>query len=109
MPSGQEYLGETTANCKEIADGLGADEHASQAWEDSLTEIVEKLEEVSGSFFFKTLPSIPVTRTCSRESTALLEMRRNGKWDEFAPALEQLIRSAQDLIDKAGMRGTTLT
>jgi hypothetical protein len=38
-----------------------------------------------------------------------MEMRRNGRWDEFAPALEQLIKSAQDLIDKAGMRGTTLT
>ena len=52
-------LDEAIATCEQIADGLGAQ---NQAWEDSVTEIVEKFGEVSDTFFFKTMPSIPVTR-----------------------------------------------
>ena len=109
MPSGQELLEETTATCREVAEGLGSANGASQAWEDSMTEIVEKFDKVSGTFFFKTMPSIPVTRTCHRDSTALLELRKGEQWSEFAPALTQMIKSAQTLIEKAGMKGTTLT
>ncbi len=107
MPqSGQEMLDEATAACERIADGLGA---RNQTWEDSLTEIVGKFGEVSDTFFFKTMPSIPVTRACSRDATALLELKSADDWDAFGPALEQLIASAQNVIEKAGMKGTTLT
>ena len=99
-------LDEAIATCRQIADGLGAQ---NQAWEDSVTEIVEKFGEVSDTFFFKTMPSIPVTRSCNRDATAALELKSARDWDSFGPALEQLIASAQNVIDKAGMRGTTLT
>ena len=99
-------LDEAIATCRRIADGLGSQ---SQAWEDSVTEIVEKFDEVSDTFFFKTMPSIPVTRGCSRDAAVALELKSAQDWDSFGPALEQLIASAQNLIDKAGMRGTTLT
>ncbi len=99
-------LDEAIATCEQIADGLGVQ---NQAWEDSVTEIVEKFGEVSDTFFFKTMPSIPVTRNCNRDAAAALELKSAQDWDSFGPALEQLIASAQNVIDKAGMRGTTLT
>lgn len=99
-------LDEAIATCRQIADGLGAQ---NQAWEDSVVEIVEKFDEVSDTFFFKTMPSVPVTRSCNRDAATALELKSAQDWDSFGPALEQLIASAQNVIDKAGMRGTTLT
>ncbi len=104
--SGQGMLDSTIAACQQIADGLGSQD---PAWEGSITEIVERFNEVSGTFFFKTIPSVPATRTTMRNASALLELRENKDWDNFGPALEQLIKSAQDLIEQAGMKGTTLT
>ncbi len=107
MPqSGQEMLDETINTCKEIADGL---EIQNPDWQVSIVEIVEKFEEISETFFFKTMPSIPPTRTAMRESSSLLELKRSKDWDDFATSLVTLISSAQNVIEKAGMKGTTLT
>ena len=107
MPkSGQELLEETISISNKIVDNLGA---TNQAWESSITEIVVKFGEVSGTFFFKTMPSVPATRSVQRDATALMELREKEDWDSFGPALEQLIKSAQNVLDKAGMKGTMLT
>ena len=107
MPqSGQEMLDETINTCKEIAEGL---EIQNSDWQVSIVEIVEKFEEISETFFFKTMPSIPPTRTAMRESSSLLELKRSEDWDDFATCLVSLISSAQNVIEKAGMKGTTLT
>ena len=107
MPqSGQELLDESIDTCKKIASGLGDQD---PAWEASLAEIVEKFDEVSGTFFFKTMPSIPATRGAAREATALLELRASQDWEGFGRALPGLIKSAQNVIEKAGMKGITLT
>ena len=55
------------------------------------------------------MPSIPAARTAVKDATALLELKNQGDWSGFAPALEQMIKTAQNVIDKAGMKGTTLT
>ena len=99
-------LDETIAINQQIADGLGAQ---NQAWETSVTEILEKYDEISDTFFFKTMPSVPATRTALRDSQALLELKQSGDWDGFGSGIETLIKSAQDLIEKSGMKGTTLT
>ena len=109
MQSGQEMLEEAVAICRQIAEGLASQAGASQSWEDSVTEIVEKFDEVSGTFFFKTMPSIPVTKTCHHEASTLLELCKAEQWSEFGSALTTMIKSAQTLIEKAGMKGTTLT
>ena len=107
MPqSGQEMLDETINTCKEIAEGL---EIQNSDWQVLIVEIVEKFEEISETFFFKTMPSIPPTRTAMRESSSLLELKRTEDWDDFATSLVTLISSAQNVIEKAGMKGTTLT
>ena len=107
MPqSGQEMLDETINTCKEIAEGL---EIQNSDWQVSIVEIVEKFEEISETFFFKTMPSIPPTRTVMREASSLLELKRSEDWDDFATSLVALIANAQNVIEKAGMKGTTLT
>ena len=107
MPqSGQEMLEQSIATCQQIADGLGVHD---QAWEASVIEIAEKFDEVSGTFFFQTMPAVPPTRTAMRDADALLGLKSQADWDRFGPALTKLITSAQDVIEKAGMKGTTLT
>ena len=107
MPqSGQEMLDETISTCKSIADGLGTQ---NQDWENSVVEIVEKFEEVSETFFFKTMPSVPVTRTAMRDAALALELKNANDWEGMKAAVETLIASSQNLIEKAGMKGTTLT
>ena len=107
MPqSGQEMLDESIGICRKIAEGLGSQ---NSDWETSVVEIVDKFEEVSETFFFKTMPSVPPTRSAMRDSASLLELKEGGNWNDFAPALETLIVSAQNVIEKAGMKGTTLT
>ena len=99
-------LEQSIARCEQIADGLGTQ---NADWETSLIEIVDKFGEVSGTFFFQTMPSVPPTRTAMREADAVLGLKNQGDWDAFGPALTNLIASAQDVIEKAGMKGTTLT
>ncbi len=107
MPvSGQELLEQSIANCQQIADGLGT---VNPAWETSVVEILEKFDEISDTFFFKTMPSVPAARAVVRESSSVLTMRQSEDWDSFGPAIEQLIASSQTLIEKAGMKGVTLT
>ena len=107
MPqSGQEMLDETISTCKSIAEGLGTQ---NQDWENSVVEIVEKFEEVSETFFFKTMPSVPVTRTAMRDAALALELKNANDWDGMKAAVETLLASSQNLIEKAGMKGTTLT
>ena len=107
MPaSGQELLDESIVDCEKIANGLGAQ---NQDWEQSFIEILDKFAEISGTFFFKTMPSVPTTRAVHRESAACLEIRRSEDWDKFGPAIDSLIENSQNLIEKAGMKGVTLT
>ena len=72
-------------------------------------EIIEKFEEISNTFFFQTMPSVPPTRTAMREAATLLETKTSGDWASFETQIATLISSAQTVIEKAGMKGTTLT
>ncbi len=107
MPkSGQELLEETIDVSTKIVDNL--DIH-NQDWANSVNEIIAKLEEVSGTFFFKTMPSFPATRSNLKDANEVLELKMKGDWPSFEAALEKLIESSQNVLDKAGMKGTMLT
>ena len=99
-------LEQSISTCQQIVEGLGAQ---SAGWETSVAEISDKFGEISGTFFFQTMPSVPPTRTAMRDADSLLTLKNGGDWDAFEPALAKLIASAQDVIEKAGMKGTTLT
>jgi hypothetical protein len=105
-PSGQQMLEQSISTCQQIADGLGT---RDPDWETSVVEIADKFGDLSGTFFFQTMPSVPPTRTAMRDADALLGLKSQGDWNAFGPALTRLIASAQDVIEKAGMKGTTLT
>ena len=106
MQSGQEMHEETINACKEITQDLASQ---NGSWATSIDEIVEKFEEISNTFFFQTMPSVPPTRTAMREAATLLETKTSGDWASFETQIATLISSAQTVIEKAGMKGTTLT
>ena len=107
MPkSGQELLEETIDVSTKIVDNL--DTH-NQDWANSVSEIIAKFEEVSGTFFFKTMPSFPATRSNLKDANEVLELKTKNDWTNFETALEKLIKSSQNVLDKAGMKGTMLT
>jgi hypothetical protein len=106
MQSGQEMLETTISTCKSISDGLS---DQNEDWSNSIVEIVEKFEEISDTFFFKTMPSIPSTRTAMRDAEALLNAKIALDWNSFKDLIDTLITNSQTVIEKAGMKGTTLT
>lgn len=107
MPqSGQEMLEESIELCNKISDGLASQ---NEAWETSIVEIVAKFNDISNTFFFKTMPSIPATKTVLRDATSLLELKESENWDDFSDSIDTMISSSQTLIEKAGMKGTILT
>ena len=55
------------------------------------------------------MPSVPVTRTAMREAVSMLEFKDAGDWSNFEAGLQTMISTAQSVIEKAGMIGTTLT
>ena len=105
-PSGQELLDSCISTCHEISVGL---EEQNPDWQKSVVEIIGKFEEISSTFFFKTMPSVPTTKKILRDAESLSALKNSDTWSDFAPALETLIANAQDLIEKAGMKGVTLT
>ena len=109
MPSGLEILQETIETCKAVGEGLGSVEGASSDWESALAEIAERLDGIAGSFFFKTMPSIPASRACQRDAVSLAELRNGGDWSAFPQGLEKLRKSVETLAQKATMKGTVLT
>ena len=44
-----------------------------------------------------------------RDAALALELKNASEWDGMSAAVETLIASSQNLIEKAGMKGTTLT
>jgi len=105
-PSGQELLESCISNCQEISTGL---EQQNSDWQKSIAEIIGKFEEIGSTFFFKTMPSVPTTRKVLREAESLSALKNTENWVDFASSLETFIASSQDLIEKAGMKGVTLT
>jgi hypothetical protein len=105
-PSGQELIESCISRCQEISAGL---EQQNSDWQKSIVEIIGKFDEISSTFFFKTMPSVPTTRKVLREAESLSDLKNSDNWSAFAPALQTFIASSQDLIEKAGMKGVTLT
>ena len=59
-------------------------------------EILDKFDEISDTFFFKTMPSVPAARAVVRDSESALALRQSEEWDEFGTAITTLIASSQN-------------
>ena len=109
MPSGLEILQETIDICEGVRGTLNGADGASGGWDASLGEVAEKLSGLRGGFFFKTMPSVPASRACFREAEALKGLSDAANWGGFPDGLAAFEKSAQELAEKAKMKGSTLT
>ena len=109
MPSGLELLQQTIQTCDSVVEGVGSSDGAPEKWKPAMADIAETLKGLTASFFFKTTPSVPATRTCQRDAAALKDLLDQGDWSGFAEALDRLRKSVKGLAEKASMKGTILT
>ena len=109
MPSGLEILHATVEVCEAVTEGLDALGEGSQECKASVAEIAGELNGMAGSFYFKTMPSVPASRTCHRKAEGLRLLVDRGDRAEFPRGLEELRESVTALAEKARMKGTTLT
>ena len=110
VTKGLENLQETMAMCQRVNTAL-AEANAAEAApaQTALTETLKALNEVSGKFFLKTMMSVPPTKACRTEASALVTLVEQQKWTGLPAAVEKLQKVAQALVTKAKMDGTTIT
>ena len=82
----------------------------------TLQESVELLEELRDKFFMNTVAAVPATKACLTGAEKALDAVESFKADRKEEALSALKRELEDLsevveelLEKAHMRGTTLT
>lgn len=110
VTKGLENLQETIAMCQRMSAAL-AEANAAEAVsaQTSLAETLKALDEVSGKFFLKTMMSVPPTKTCRTEASALATLVEQQNWTGLPAAVEKLQKATQALVTKAKMDGTTIT
>lgn len=110
VTKGLENLHETIATCQRVNTALAAESvtEAAQA-QAVLTETLKALDEVSGKFFLKTMMSVPPTKACRTEASALAALVEQQQWAGLPAAVEKLQKATQALVTKAKMDGTTIT
>jgi len=117
VSKGLENLDVILGSCRSVADAMEDLDEASLG--DALTALrgsVDPLEELKDKFFMNTVAAIPVTKVCvtgTEEASGALERfkadRSEGSLSELKRALSDLSGAVEELIDRAHMRGTTLT
>jgi hypothetical protein len=87
--------------------GVSADEAvaAKAALEASLTS----MDECSSKFFMKTMMSVPPTKACKTEATAVASLVEQANWSSLPAAIAKLEKATKTLVTKAKMDGTTIT
>lgn len=87
--------------------GASADEavQAKAAVEASLTS----MNECSSKFFMKTMMSVPPTKACKTEATAVASLVEQENWAGLPAAITKLEKATKILVTKAKMDGTTIT
>jgi hypothetical protein len=110
VTKGLENLHETIATCQQVNTALAAESavEAAQA-QVVLQETLKALDEVSGKFFLKTMMSVPPTKACRTEASALAALIEKQQWAGLPAAVEKLQKATQALVTKAKMDGTTIT
>lgn len=117
MSQGLENLDALLENSGRIAQGMESLEGAPLSNElNGLREAEERLAGLKDKFFMNTVAAIPATKACltgSEKVVSALETVQ-GSQDEttlnaLKNALGELSEAVEELLEKADMRGTTLT
>ena len=117
MAQGIDNLEEILTGNRRIAEALkGLEDESLSSQSQVLQESIEPLEELRNKFFMNTVAAIPATRVCLSSSEKVqnaLENFENEKGEVSLTALkkafEELSENVNELLEKAQMRGTTLT
>jgi hypothetical protein len=107
---GLENLQEAIAACQQasMAVATASATEAAQA-RSALESVLASLNEVSDKFFIKTMMSVPPTKACRTEATAVAALVADQKWSGLPGAVENLEKATKALVTKAKMDGTTIT
>ena len=95
----------------ELLEGLSLDDERK-----ALSALEDQLADLKDKFFMNTVAAVPATKAClvgSEKVLSALEDHSSDPEDSLPAAvkqaLDELSEAAEELIDKAEMRGTTLT
>ena len=107
---GLENLQEAITACQQ-ANSVVATASAAEAVQvrTTLEGVLTSLNEVSDKFFIKTMMSVPPTKACRTEATAVASLISEQKWAHLPAAIEKLDKATKALVAKAKMDGTTIT
>jgi hypothetical protein len=107
---GLENLRDAITACEQMSTKLATASavEAAQA-HNGLQTVLSSLHEVSDKFFIKTMMSVPPTKACRTEATAMATLVEQQQWSNLSGALEKLQKAATALVTKAKMDGTTIT
>src|SRR5262250_1585986 len=110
VTKGLENLQEAITACQQASTAV-ASASAAEATQarNSLESILASLNEVSDKFFIKTMMSVPPTKACRTEATAVATLVADQKWSSLPAAVEKLDKATKALVAKAKMDGTTIT
>jgi hypothetical protein len=110
VTKGRENLQEAIAVCEEANTALASASapEAMQAHSD-LQEVLKALHDVSEKSDHSTMMSIPPTKVCKTEATAVAAVIATQKWEGLPAAVGKLQKAAKALETKAKMDGTTIT
>ena len=110
VTKGLENLQEAITACQQ-ANTVVANASAAEAAQarSALAGVLTALNEVSDKFFIKTMMSVPPTKACRTEATAVAALVANQQWASLPGAVEKLEKATKALVTKAKMDGTTIT
>lgn len=107
---GIENLRDAITACEQISTVLATASAAEAAQVgNGLQGVLSSLHEVSDKFFIKTMMSVPPTKACRTEATAMAALVEQQQWGTVPAALEKLQKATNALVTKAKMDGTTIT
>ena len=117
MSEGLDNLEGILESSRSIAHALEGLEGASLGDQcHTLQASVEPLEDLRDAFFMNTVAAIPATRACLAGTEKVLNTldsfrddQGEGSLTALKGALKDLSEAVEELLEKAQMRGTTLT
>jgi len=110
VTKGLENLQEAITACQQASTTVAAASAAEAVQARSaLAEVLTSLNDVSHKFFIKTMMSVPPTKACRTEATAVATLVAEQKWTNLPAAVEKLEKATKALVTKAKMDGTTIT
>lgn len=107
---GLENLQEAITACQQATSAM-ATANAAEAVQarGTLEGVLASLNEVSDKFFIKTMMSVPPTKACRTEATAVATLITAQQWANLPAAVDKLEKATKALVAKAKMDGTTIT